>query len=80
MTNRYHKLERLVRCEYIKFDILVFPKDFAIKELQHIYPLLSYKIWYLFDMGDITIHERLFMLKCNSWYYNYYKGRVGHIY
>lgn len=77
-NKRKHKLDRIIRYEYVRFEVFFLPRNFAIEQLKHINDLLMYKIYYYYDNDVITYNERIFMLKCNNCYYKYYKKRVGH--
>lgn len=80
MNKRLHKLERIIRYEYNCFITLCYPKGKALILLQHVSNLLFYKIWYLYDMGNISEDERRFMLRCNNIYYIYYKVIIHNAY
>lgn len=81
MSNkRKHQLERVIRYEYKCFDTLCYPKDNSKKLLQHISKLLEFKIWYFYDIGSISLHEKHFMLLCNNLYYIYYDNYLDNVY
>lgn len=76
MNKRKHKLERIIQFEYRPFDTFWYPKRKSLKMLQHIANLLYFKVWYLYDIGNISVDEKDFMIKCNNDYYNYYRKYI----
>jgi hypothetical protein len=80
MNKRKHKLERIIRFEYTLFNTLCYPKGKSLIILQHIANLLYFKVWYLYDIGNISDGEKNFMINCNNVYYLYYHNYIDRIY
>lgn len=80
MNKRKHKLERIIRFEYTPFNTFWYPKGKSLIMLQHIANLLYFKVWYLYDIGNISVDEKDFMINCNNAYYVYYHKYIDSIY
>lgn len=80
MNKRLHKLERIIRYEFNCFITLCYPKDKTLMLLRHISNLLDCKVWYLYDIGTISVDERDFMIRCNNIYYIYYINIINNFY
>lgn len=80
MNKRKHKLERIIRFEYTLFNTFWYPKRKSLIVLRHIENLLYFKIWYLYNIGDITDDEKNFMANCNNVYYIYYFNYIVSVY
>lgn len=80
MNKRKHKLERIIRFEYMLFNTLCYPKEKSLIILRHIANLLYCKVWYLYDVGNISYDEKNFMIKCNNAYYIYYINYINNIF
>lgn len=80
MNKRKHKLERIIRFEYTLFNTFWYPKRKSIIMLRHISNLLFFKVWYLYDIGNISVDEKDFMIKCNNDYYIYYYHYIDRTY
>lgn len=81
MTNkRKHNLERIIRKEYIQFEIMLIGKNNSIRIITQLFNLIWYKIEYLYFTKRIDNEEKLFMKQCNMFYMYYYNKIVQHIY
>ena len=80
MNKRKHKLERIIRFEYTPFNTFWYPKRNSLIMLHRISKLLYFKVWYLYDIGNISDDERDFMIKCNNTYYIYYLNYIVNVY
>lgn len=80
MNKRLHKLERIIRYEFNCFITLCYPKDKALMLLRHITNLLDCKVWYLYNIGEISLDEMNFMIQCNNSYYIYYVHIINSLY
>lgn len=81
MTNkRKHKLERIIRREYIQFEKMLIGKNNSMRIITQLFNLIQYKIEFLSFTKRIDHEEKIFMKQCNILYMHYYHQMVKHIY
>lgn len=77
MTNkRAHQLERIVRINFKDFNQIIYPKYVGIELLEKITKLMINRIQLEHHIGNITISELHFMIRCARRYYSYYKTLI----